>query len=464
MSSYSRIAFYILLAVSFLSAPLITTYDSAWYHKYLSILNGNLPWSEWDYVRGITLPLLLKVTHFLFGYTSQGLLISLCSSFLLSCYFGLSQSRSLTEKIFFGIFFALNPIIFGYFHVFLPEPVGIFGGLLLYYILSKYSLNLKVLCIVGIVLIFIHQTKESITLFTLPATITTIYLSSSHKRIFVKYLSVLIVFFLLGNFLIKKTLNHLSPPQPSAASKILVNGLAYGVARTTLFRDIPFRADAIATQVQDNTNILESLPHCASDINPHLKISLIDQTQMLCEDPSKLGRALKISTNFFILSPGKFTVSLIKNTLEPLRIIPNRYNEVEIIGYYLYKRAKQNTIPVDNEEFQKYVDPYTVTSPRPVGALASLTYKVFGSIYLGAYPFICALGLIFAIIPLLKRRLDTLSSFGLAAIPCLAFSAFVGMINDRYFLVTYPFLVLIIGRQLGHLRLKPLWSNLRKRS
>ena len=51
-------------------------WDSAHYMGYVNILEGVLPFSSWDVVRGPTFPFLIHIGNILFGKTAQGLIMN----------------------------------------------------------------------------------------------------------------------------------------------------------------------------------------------------------------------------------------------------------------------------------------------------------------------------------------------------------------------------------------------------
>lgn len=136
-----------LLFFYFFSYSIIVASDSAHYMSYVDIFKGISPWSSWDPVRGIVFPLILSASIVLFGKTGIGLLMCtfLFYVFMLFILFRTLEEnlelKSKSKKIFIALtllFVIINPIIFGYYHSFLTEFVGITLGVVGCYISWKY--------------------------------------------------------------------------------------------------------------------------------------------------------------------------------------------------------------------------------------------------------------------------------------------------------------------------------------
>ena len=135
-----------LIAVIFFSIRLIITYDSAHYLGYVSILEGDTPFSEWDIARGPIFPALIYIFGILFGRTSAGILIGCFIFYLLFAYLCYQICQTICEKLkhkklIQNIAFAilvLNPLILGYFHVMLTEFVAITFTMLNIYLAYKW--------------------------------------------------------------------------------------------------------------------------------------------------------------------------------------------------------------------------------------------------------------------------------------------------------------------------------------
>ena len=84
--NYKRIIFLILLVVSFFSATLTITWDSAHYLSYVDIFEGVSPITNWDIVRGPIFPIFIYIGDILFGKSSIGLLCLVFILYLSYCY------------------------------------------------------------------------------------------------------------------------------------------------------------------------------------------------------------------------------------------------------------------------------------------------------------------------------------------------------------------------------------------
>lgn len=126
------IFFVILLSVIFFSIMPILSFDSFWYHTYLDIFNGNKLITDWDPTRGLPFPLLIFISTKLFGYTTQGITITMYIFYLITIFFVFKICKitgigKKVNKIFLWliliIFLFLNPIFLGYYHLVLTEFV-----------------------------------------------------------------------------------------------------------------------------------------------------------------------------------------------------------------------------------------------------------------------------------------------------------------------------------------------------
>ena len=457
---YFKGAFLLFLVVLFFSAPIITTFDSAWYHKYSEIISGITPWSSWDFVRGVGLPLIIVVSHFLFGYSSQGMLIMMFIAFLFSNIIALKFSTNLFQTLFIVIFFTLNPFIIGYFHVFLPEPFGIFYGLVLFYILSEFKHSKWLAFYIGLILCFAHQTKESITIFLLPALLLSYYFKSKEIINTILLFSVSILVFYGANKTINSYLKKVAVYQLSVGDRSLISGVAFGNARSTLFQDRTYRSDSIILKdfplgQETSTDSDSPRMQCLEVKDLNMFIYLRESSTIInCKYPNSISEALKINLFFLKEFPISYVKSLFLSLFEIVRLSDNRYDEVSIIGSYMYKSGMSNVIPIEAEgfDFQKYVDPYSVKSSRPVGFIAQFFYEIFSKTHIIFYSIICVLGILCVLIKLFRKKVGTMDAFVLAALVYLAFSAFIGMVNDRYFIIIFPFMVMICAKEVDSIK------------
>jgi len=126
--------FLIFLAIFFLTFPMIITYDSSHYMKYVSIFERQLPFATWDIVRGPVFPVFIFLSNFFFGKTAFGLVFSSFIFYLLMLFVAsrvlkvfVSENKVLRNisYVIFTILVMFNIIIFGYFHTLLTEFMAI---------------------------------------------------------------------------------------------------------------------------------------------------------------------------------------------------------------------------------------------------------------------------------------------------------------------------------------------------
>lgn len=203
----------ILIAYYFL-IPVHIFWDSAHYMSYVSILEGTMPWSSWDIVRGIVFPLLIHISNFLFGKTTQGILML---TFLF--YIGMlitvkliinqlfDQKKKKEKRIVSIILFSiilLDPIIYGYYHALLTEFVAMTVSLVMCYLSWKwihidFFQDRRKYIIYGIVFLLgtifswhLKQPYVSITIFpVIVASVISILRSWNLKNILPRMITVL---------------------------------------------------------------------------------------------------------------------------------------------------------------------------------------------------------------------------------------------------------------------------------
>lgn len=181
------IVFTILLTVFYFTYAVTITWDSAHYMTYVEILEGILPFSSWDVVRGPVFPIIIYLSNLLFGKTVQGLLINSYIYYLIMLFFTYKiiketlPDNKKTKKIilFTLIAIIINPIIYGYYHTLLTEFVAMTIAVLSCFLAYKwinydfYSNKIKytclalVFCFLIIFSWFLKQPYISVALFPL---------------------------------------------------------------------------------------------------------------------------------------------------------------------------------------------------------------------------------------------------------------------------------------------------------
>lgn len=140
----------IILVIDFLYPP-IFTFDSSYYFWYVDILNGNIPFENWDLVRGFIFPLVLKITTDLFGQNLLSIKILLSFFHILlfttGSYLVIKSCQPLPKRwekwIIFSVFVfvALDPLVLGFYHAVLTEFLASYLAVLsslLAFLLVKY--------------------------------------------------------------------------------------------------------------------------------------------------------------------------------------------------------------------------------------------------------------------------------------------------------------------------------------
>lgn len=131
IKKWFKCSFFIVLILAFVSVPIYFTVDSAWYLSYLKYFEGREAFGSWQLIRGWFFPGLLYVSSKLFGLTSQGMLCAMLLFYIATIvfcfyFFSIIQKQKEFKYLKYLVVFiiALNPIIFGYYHVLLTEFVG----------------------------------------------------------------------------------------------------------------------------------------------------------------------------------------------------------------------------------------------------------------------------------------------------------------------------------------------------
>ncbi len=120
------------LCIVFFAFPVVTTWDTALYHVLAKILEGQLPWSEWDAIRGIGFPLILEGFRRFLGSGRAGALTGMFLFYQVFLIYAVKlfekcgktpDNNPLFYKIF-SIVICFNPLLLGGFHALLCEFVG----------------------------------------------------------------------------------------------------------------------------------------------------------------------------------------------------------------------------------------------------------------------------------------------------------------------------------------------------
>lgn len=130
--AYSFFIFSWIIAILDLTYPVILTYDSGHYLWLADLLRTN-QLQLWDPIRNVGYPLYLRLGQVLLGYNQMSALIPMIINhiilYVFSCLiifelFDFSQRQKTFVKIIVFLFIALDPTIFGYYHVLLTEQLA----------------------------------------------------------------------------------------------------------------------------------------------------------------------------------------------------------------------------------------------------------------------------------------------------------------------------------------------------
>jgi hypothetical protein len=130
--TYSFFIFSWIIAILDLTYPVILTYDSGHYLWLADLLRTN-QLQLWDPIRNVGYPLYLRLGQILLGYNQMSALIPMIINhiilYVFACliifeFFDFSQRQKTFVKIIVFLFIALDPTIFGYYHVLLTEQLA----------------------------------------------------------------------------------------------------------------------------------------------------------------------------------------------------------------------------------------------------------------------------------------------------------------------------------------------------
>lgn len=131
------IVLFLFFIVFYFQYAVTITWDSAHYMNYVNIFEGTAEWNTWDVVRGPVFPIIIFISNFIFGKTSQGLLMNSLFYYLIMILFSYKildyffKNIEITKKnkyVFLAvslIIIIINPIIYGFYHTLLTEFVAI---------------------------------------------------------------------------------------------------------------------------------------------------------------------------------------------------------------------------------------------------------------------------------------------------------------------------------------------------
>ena len=277
----------LLLIIYYFMIPVSIFWDSGHYMSYVSILEGNMPWSSWDIVRGIIFPLMIRMSNLLFGKTSQGLLILTFLFYLgmlITVKYILDNSLQIKNTkikkcIYISVFayLILDPIIYGYYHALLTEFIAMTISLVMCFFSWKwldidffkakkkyivYSISFALLTVYSW---HLKQPYVSITIFpVITAAIISIFKNRKLKNIIQRLSTValciimLIISMQLWNCFLASNgveLNTDRNVTSSFGNMLLMDGLN-NYSTTDDFENIKFLSKSEKNILKDNKNYL----------------------------------------------------------------------------------------------------------------------------------------------------------------------------------------------------------------
>lgn len=444
--------YFCLTAFIFLTIPVVTTFDSAWYHKYLEIMFANGNWQEWDYVRGIAFPTFLKIMHLLFGYSQIGALLCFCCLFLFSIrqyelIFDAAGIKRTNARLICFILFTANPIYMGYSHALLTEAP--------YFALQAFAMRFAIVTLTapqppglfhyglpaGTLLYLAYQTKESYALML--CCLLGAWVVANHRisrRIQSIGLAIIAIgLMLLFNSLTLRTLALLSQRNPApAANSFLRAGISYGSLHGSTLDTLRTKWDyfeQISTEVSGDDGCW-----IENRTNTRYVFKRMNQ-EIRCPLPDGAWQALIIRSYLTTITGWDgifFQHEILK---EALGINTNRFNENNGIALHPFRVAISggNNVMEINPRFDyaKYVEPYYLKMSERPSVLVDAFYYL-KPIYERATTFFYTIALLAGSVSLFIFRSNVLVILGIAASSSLFISFFLGMIIDRYIFAVYP--------------------------
>ncbi len=430
--------------------PLVTTFDSAGYHRYARILFGEDPWETWDFFRGITVPLFTGLSQRLFGYSSQGLVLALFIVGVLTLKSFAMLSKKITMPAVTALticYFCIDPIIQGYFHVLLPEPLTV--PLLL--LLSSMWLNPNpdrfTLIATPFLLVLLYQIKEPQILVGVGflGLILLKHLAERDKRKTAQILCMFGAFFMLNKIVNKTLIYKVGHGSLFGNVHILNNGIGFAGLSGNMFGDTVVRDYNLLQKVESTKPLSGSIRRCSIESGNTVFYFLSNGEIIQCLAPTTLLEAIRLRGFFTYSYPLATIKSFVLNFLEIIRVLPNRFDEIKTVGNFAFNASDTNSnvssIPKDyifHDAFTSYVKPYRVDSSNPVGYMAKIDSYLWPLAQF-VYPLSFVLMLIWIVlVSIQKDRKSNLFFLALSNLLYLAFNAFLGLVDDRYGFICYP--------------------------
>ena len=446
-----------IITILFFSITPILSWDSGHYLKYLETLNGNASFSSWDIARGIVFPYLIKISTDVFGHTLNGIMVMMFIFYLLSFYIIKMSLKQLFPKnnlvyVLFIVLFALDALIFGWYHVLLTEFVASTITIVAIYLGYWYTFNsyenskIKFIVVSILFLILIpiswHLKQPYILLTLIPLVISVIssyFLSKKNNTKKTKYIkiSILIMSLFLTFLSIQYWKDHLKNHNNNMAEK---RSSKYFLAKQ-ITTGVRFIGDGKINLYSDLTTTIKQNTILDNEEKQDL-IKIFDD-----------GMNIKSSVLFlkynFLHHPYLLFEGYIKNYLSIANLVDHEFYENKAIAYRCYQDSIKNTFHMP--PYEKYIVNFKqVIDESLVGKFFSKLIKksdIMFSLLLILAPILMIISFI-----QIRKSSDELyirKMYMVFLINFLAFihvfeHAFLGAIIDRYAFPVYPILLLSI--------------------
>lgn len=283
----------LLLTIFYFQYSVTILWDSAHYMGYVNILEGILPFSNWDVVRGPVFPIIIHVGNILLGKTSQGLLMNTYIYYLfmlifvykILCYsfekINFSQKRKKIMIFLIILTIIFNPIIFGFYHSLLTEFVAITLSTISCYLAivwldtdyendrKKYIVLSLLFAIFTVFSWFLKQPYISCGLFPLIISyIISVFQDKKIKKIVIRTLTVLLsVICLISSIMIwnsilsKAGANPTTERNPSVSlGNLLIDGMYFTrIESNAQTRDINYINNNVNLSKDEKSELLKMI-------------------------------------------------------------------------------------------------------------------------------------------------------------------------------------------------------------
>lgn len=396
----------ILITMIFFTYKITITYDSSHYLWLTSLLTQYGDFSTWDVARSIVFPLFIRVSNMLFGYNTSGLLVGMYIFYITmlgTCYFiykdTVKNEECLSKKMkwIFGILFciliAINPIIFGYYHVVLTEffaaTFSVLGCYLSWKWMNidfkenkiKYIIYTVILSILVAIAWHLKQPYVGTVLFPILISAVLSFIRNTNVKNllqrFITVLSCVIILFgsmKLWNFVLYK--NNVKIQENRTSEGFLSEGIIKGITEYTLKNTEEFNnIETIKQNEKLTQEDKEKMVEILENNSEYKSFSVIDTKKENYDviysknNVLSVGDSIKYLLSTLVKEPKAIvnsyvtnylaTVSLYNIEFDGMQIIINKgldfTNSVEIgaIGFRIYEPEMENTF-VLSEEYEPY--------------------------------------------------------------------------------------------------------------